>query len=101
MICQKSKLSIMMAVVLGVLTGGAASLSLNTAMLPTRDLAEYPEIGSGERKDLWETVFTNRDALHAAISDDEGRTWKGFRELALNEIRNAADLREFRMATGG
>lgn len=28
------------------------------------------------------------------LSCDDGRTWRGFRELALNEIRNAADFRE-------
>ncbi|NLX95437.1 MAG: exo-alpha-sialidase [Rhodopirellula sp.] len=26
-------------------------------------------------------VYVNRDALHAAVSDDEGRTWRGFREV--------------------
>ncbi|MFK5972113.1 MAG: sialidase family protein [Flavobacteriaceae bacterium] len=36
----------------------------------------------------WEDVFTNRDALHAAISDDDGKTWKGFREIYLNPLRN-------------
>ena len=38
--------------------------------------------------DYWEDVFTNRDALHAAISDDDGKTWKGFREIYLNPLRN-------------
>ena len=66
----------------------------NTAMLPTRDIAEYPELGEGERSGQWETVFTNRDALHAAISDDDGKSWRGFREIALNDIRNASDFRE-------
>ncbi|MCP4645946.1 MAG: exo-alpha-sialidase, partial [bacterium] len=26
-------------------------------------------------------VYVNRDALHAAVSDDEGKTWRGFREV--------------------
>ncbi len=26
-------------------------------------------------------VYVNRDALHAAVSEDEGRTWRGFREV--------------------
>ncbi len=66
----------------------------NTASLPTRDAAEYPELGADERAGVWEVVFTNRDALHAAISDDDGRTWRGFREIALTETRNDADFRE-------
>lgn len=40
------------------------------------------------KSDYWEDVFTNRDAIHAAISDDDGQTWKGFRELYLNPLRN-------------
>ena len=71
----------------------------NTAHLPTRDLAEYPELGGAEREGVWETVFTNRDALHAAISDDDGVTWRGFREIALTEPRNAPDFRE--LGNGG
>jgi hypothetical protein len=42
--------------------------------------------------DLWEDVFTNRDVIHAAISDDDGKTWKGFRELYLNPLRNESDF---------
>ena len=66
----------------------------NTALLPTRDPKEYPELFEGELSGEWETVFTNRDALHAAISDDEGVTWRGFRELILSAPRNSADFRQ-------
>lgn len=33
-------------------------------------------------------VYTNRDALHAAISSDEGKTWHGYREVYLDPLRN-------------
>ena len=66
----------------------------NTQILPTRAAAEYPELSAGELSGEWESVFTNRDALHAAISEDEGETWRGFREIALTESRNASDFRE-------
>lgn len=41
---------------------------------------------------VWEDVFTNRSAIHAAISDDEGKTWRGFREILLDPRRNATDF---------
>lgn len=66
----------------------------NTQMLPTRDASEYPELDGATLAGTWESVFTNRDALHAAISEDDGRTWRGFREIVLNPIRNAADFRQ-------
>lgn len=37
---------------------------------------------------VWDDVFTNRDAVHVAISEDDGKTWKGMRELLLNPERN-------------
>jgi len=40
-----------------------------------------------------EDFFTNRDAFHAAISDDDGKTWSGFRELLLSPLRNNSDFR--------
>ena len=41
---------------------------------------------------VWDDVFTNRDVAHVAISDDDGHTWTGFRELMLNPLRDAADF---------
>ena len=40
---------------------------------------------------VWDDVFTNRDVTHAAISDDDGKTWRGFRELMLDPLRNESD----------
>ena len=39
---------------------------------------------------VWEDVFTNRDVIHVAISDDDGKTWSGFRELYLTTQRNSS-----------
>jgi hypothetical protein len=35
-------------------------------------------------------VYAGRDALHAAISDDEGKTWRGFREVYCDPTRNGS-----------
>lgn len=67
----------------------------NTQILPKLPLSETPELSECERCGRWESVFTNRDALHAAITEDDGKTWIGFREIALSEIRNRGDYREF------
>jgi len=50
-----------------------------------------PELAGADG--VWEDVFTNRDANHAAISEDDGATWIGFREMALNPLRCSADFR--------
>lgn len=40
---------------------------------------------------VWDDVFTNRDVTHIAISDDDGATWTGFRELSMDPLRNEPD----------
>lgn len=55
----------------------------NTKMMP-----ELPE-ADGE----WEDVFTNRDVNHCAVSEDQGKTWRGYREMFLNPIRSSPDFR--------
>jgi hypothetical protein len=50
---------------------------------------------ASEAAGLWEDVFTNRDANHAAVSSDDGLTWQGFREIALNAARDVSDFRSF------
>ena len=35
-----------------------------------------------------EGVYGGRDALHIAVSDDDGETWQGFREIYLDHRRN-------------
>lgn len=35
-------------------------------------------------------VYSGRDALHAAISGDEGKTWRGFREVYRDPTRNSS-----------
>lgn len=42
---------------------------------------------SGQRKQ-WNAHKTARDALNVAISDDDGETWRGFREVVLSTQRH-------------
>lgn len=43
-----------------------------------------------------EDVFNNRDVAHAAISEDDGKTWIGFREIALDHRRNESDYATYK-----
>ncbi len=49
-----------------------------------------PEV-ERQKKRGGEDVFTNRDTIHAAISEDEGESWIGFREVILDELRNESN----------
>lgn len=53
----------------------------------------YPPVSQGVIDGYNEDCFTNRDVAHVAISADGGKTWKGFREIILNPVRNNADFR--------
>ncbi len=64
----------------------------NTTPLTEEDRSTDTTIRYEQRIGLWEDVFTNRDAIHAAISADDGRSWRGFRELYLNPLRNEPDF---------
>ncbi len=71
----------------------------NTQPLPELDHSkQMPPLDSGEQDGTWEDLFTNRDANHVAISEDDGESWIGFREMMLNPVRNNSD---FRAAGGG
>lgn len=64
----------------------------NTTPLPEQDRSADTSIRPEQRDGRWEDVFTNRDAIHVAISEDDGANWVGFRELYLDPLRNAADF---------
>ena len=65
----------------------------NTCPMPELDHETQGLLSDGEKAGSGEDVFTNRDAIHAAVSEDEGKTWIGFRELTLNPVRNNSDFR--------
>ena len=65
----------------------------NSTPLPELDHRTQPGLSKSEIEGSSEDFFTNRDVLHAAVSSDDGLTWRGFRELFLNERRNDADFR--------
>lgn len=66
----------------------------NTKPLPEEDLGKvFPPLDPDTAAGVWEDVFTNRDANCVAISEDDGASFLGFREMARNEIRNTCDFR--------
>ncbi len=66
----------------------------NTKPLPEQNKADvWPSLDSDECDGTWEDVFTNRDSNCATISDDDGKSWRGFREIKLNDLRNTCDFR--------
>ncbi len=65
----------------------------NTTPLVEADRSQ-DQIPQTAKDGTWEDVFTNRDALHAAVSHDDGRTWLGFREIRLNPLRYDTDFAE-------
>lgn len=66
----------------------------NTQPMPEIDHSTvFPPLTDHEQAGIWEDVFTNRDANHLAISEDDMKTWTGFRELYLNPLRYNADFR--------
>ncbi len=65
----------------------------NTTPLVEADRSQ-DSIPQTAKDGTWEDVFTNRDALHGAVSHDDGASWIGFRELRLNPLRYDADFAE-------
>ncbi len=66
----------------------------NTRPLPEEDKTMiWPELCHEEITGFYEDVFTNRDANCAVISSDDGKSWDGFREIKLNDLRNTCDFR--------
>ena len=65
----------------------------NSTPLPELNHDKQPGLNASERTGRSEDYFTNRDVLHGAISADDGKTWRGFRELYLNDHRNDGDFR--------
>ena len=65
----------------------------NSTPLPELNHDAQPGLNRSEREGRSEDFFTNRDVIHAAVSADDGETWRGFRELYLNDRRNDVDFR--------
>lgn len=74
--------------------GRTLALWNNTKPLPQDDHEKAsPPVSDNVKKGLGENAFTNRDAAHAAISLDGGKTFRGYREILLNPLRAHTDYR--------
>ncbi len=68
----------------------------NTHPLPEQDKTLcQPPVPQFVIDGIGEDVFTNRDAAHVAISEDDGKTFFGCRESILNAVRNNVDFRTY------
>ena len=86
--------TIMMPVLKKLSDGRIVFFWCNTQPMPELSPDEItPPLWDWELSGRGEDVFTNRDANHLAISDDDCKTWTGLREMALNPLRNSADFR--------
>jgi len=66
----------------------------NTKPLPEADhRATRPPVTEKTVIGRHEDVFTNRDAAHAAITEDGGKSFIGYREILLNPVRANTDFR--------
>lgn len=76
--------------------GRSVLLWNNTHPLPEIDKETYePAIFPTGKTGFWEDFFTNRDVAHAAITEDGGNTFIGYRETLLNVARNSTYFRAF------
>lgn len=86
--------TITMPVLENLSDGRIVTFWCNTQPLPELDHTKaFPPLPDDIINGIWEDVFTNRDANHLAISEDDMNSFIGFRELSLNAVRNNSDFR--------
>ncbi|MFI3243577.1 MAG: sialidase family protein [Akkermansia sp.] len=57
----------------------------------TTNTSPLPELAH-KKGSQWEDVFTGRGALHVAFSEDEGKSWYGYREVLIDKMRNSSSF---------